>query len=280
MTIRDLLVHIDQTQAAQVRLEAGLKLAEHFGAHLTALYLVAEPFMRSAAGFHLPADVVREHLHHAEAEAEPVFAAARQAAERCGVELETRLETGSLERLPAVLARIARNADLVVVGEPRPEESGMDEVALVEAAFMDTGRPALVVPYVGARALPPERILVAWDGSREAARAVHDALPLLRQAEEVVILIVDAGKLGPRFGPQPGAGILAHLGRHEVAVRVKAVESGDAAIVGLILMQAAAEKADLLVMGGYGHSRLREMILGGVTRHMLERMSLPVLFAH
>jgi hypothetical protein len=104
MTIRDLLVHIDQTQAAQVRLEAGLKLAERFGAHLTALYLAAEPFMRSAAGFHLPADVVREHLRHAEAEAEPVFAAAIRAAERRGVELETRLETGSLDRLPSILA--------------------------------------------------------------------------------------------------------------------------------------------------------------------------------
>ena len=190
MTISDLLVHIDQTQAAQARLEAGLKLAECFGAHLTALYLAAEPFMRSAAGFHLPADVIREHLRHAEAEAEPVFAAARHAAEQRKVQLETRLETGSLDQLPAILARIARNADLVVVGEPRPEESGMDEAALVEAAFMDTGRPALVVPYVGARALPPGRILVAWDGSREAARAVHDALPLLRQAEEVMILII------------------------------------------------------------------------------------------
>jgi nucleotide-binding universal stress UspA family protein len=280
MTIRDLLVHTDQTQATQVRLEAALTLAERFGAHVTALYLAAEPFIRSAAGFHLPADVVREYLRHTEAEAEPVFAAARQAAERRGVELETRLETGSLDRLPAILARIARNADLVVVGEPRPEESGVDETALVEAAFMDTGRPALVVPYVGAQALPPGRVVVAWDGSREAARAVHDALPLLRQAEEVVILIVDADKLGPRFGPQPGVGILAHLGRHGVAARVKAVESGGAAIVGLILVQAAEEKADLLVMGGYGHSRLREMILGGVTRHMLERMSVPVLFAH
>src|SRR5688572_17483301 len=143
MTIRDLLVQIDQTQAAQQRLEAGLKLAERFGAHLTALYLAAEPFMRSASGYHLPADVVREHLRHTEAEAEPVFAAARQAAEQRGVELETRLETSPLDRLPAILARIARNTDLVVVGEPRPEESGVDETALVEAAFMDTGRPAL-----------------------------------------------------------------------------------------------------------------------------------------
>ena len=87
MTIRDLLVHIDQTQAAQVRLEAGLNLAERFGAHLTALYLAAEPFMRSAAGFHLPADVIREHLRHTEAEAEPVFAAAIQAAEQRGVDI-------------------------------------------------------------------------------------------------------------------------------------------------------------------------------------------------
>ncbi|EWY35933.1 hypothetical protein N825_32290 [Skermanella stibiiresistens SB22] len=280
MTIKDLLVHIDQTKASQVRLEAGLRLAERFGAHLTALYLAAEPFVRSMAGYHLPADVVREHLRHAEAEADPVFAAARQAAEQRGVDLETRLETGSLDRLPAILARIARNADLIVVGEPNPAESGTDETALVEAAFMDTGRPALVIPYLGAKALPPERVLVAWDGSREAARAVHDALPLLRLAAEVVILIVDAGKHGPRFGPQPGAGILAHLGRHGVAARVKAVESGGAAIAGLILAQADAEKADLVIMGGYGHSRLREMILGGVTRHMLERMSVPVLFAH
>jgi nucleotide-binding universal stress UspA family protein len=140
MTIRDLLVQIDQTQAARHRLEAGLKLAERFGAHLTALCLAAEPFMRSAPGYHLPADVVREHLRHTEAEAESVFAAARQTAQQRGVELETRLETGPLDRLPAILARIARNTDLIVVGEPNPAESGTDETTLVEAAFMDTGR--------------------------------------------------------------------------------------------------------------------------------------------
>src|SRR5687767_10522071 len=170
MTIRDLLVHIDQTQAAQVRLDAGLKLAERFGAHVTALYLVAEPFMRSAAVFHLPADVVREHLRHAEAEAEPVFAGAIRAAEQRGVQLETRLETGSLDRLPAILARIARNTDLVVVGEPRPEESGTDETALVEAAFMDTGRPALVVPYVGAQTLRSEERRAGTEGSAPRRR--------------------------------------------------------------------------------------------------------------
>ena len=96
----------------------------------------------------------------------------------------------------------------------------------------------------------------------------------------MIILIIDANKLGVRFGQQPGAGVLAHLTRHEIRARVKAVQSGGTAIGKLILTQADEEEADLLVMGGYGHSRLREMMLGGVTRHMLEHMSVPVLFAH
>jgi nucleotide-binding universal stress UspA family protein len=96
----------------------------------------------------------------------------------------------------------------------------------------------------------------------------------------VIILIIDANKLGVRFGQHPGAGVLAHLTRHEIRARVKAVQSGGTAIGKLILAQADEEEADLLVMGGYGHSRLREMMLGGVTRHMLEHMSVPVLFAH
>jgi nucleotide-binding universal stress UspA family protein len=179
-----------------------------------------------------------------------------------------------------LFARNARNTDLVIVGEPNPEAGGADETLLVESAFMDTGRPALVIPQAGAVKLPPERVLIAWDGSREAARAVHDSMPLLRLAEEVVILIVDASKLGPRFGQQPGAGIVAHLGRHKVACRINQVQSGGSAVTDLILAEATSIGADLIVMGGYGHSRLRELMLGGATRHMIERMTLPVLLAH
>jgi nucleotide-binding universal stress UspA family protein len=280
MTIKDLLVQVDQTPAAQQRLDAALSLGKHFGAQVTALYLMAEPFLRGVTGYHLPAEVVREHLRHAEAEADGVLAAARTAAERHGVALDTHREAGPLDRLPALFARIARNADLVIVGEPNPDESGSDEAVLVETAFMDTGRPALVVPHLGARVMPPRRVLVAWNGSREAARAVHDALPLLRAAEDVIVLIVDADRQGVRFGPQPGAGLLAHLARHEVTARVKAVDSGGAATGTTILAQADAESVDLVVMGGYSHSRLRQMMLGGTTRTLLERMSLPILFSH
>ncbi len=279
-TIKDLLVHLDLAPASQGRLEVALRLAETFGARVTALCLVVEPFLRAMMGAHLPADLVRDHLAAAEREAERVLAAAREAATRRGVELGTRCETGSVDRLPSMLARDARHADLVVVGQPDPEAGGADEAFLVEAAFMDSGRPALLVPHGGGRAMPPGRALVAWDGSREAARAVHDALPLLRAAEDVVILVVDGRDLGTRVGEHPGADVAAHLARHEVRARVKGVRSGRAATAELILAQAGEERADLLVMGGYGHSRLREMMLGGVTRHVLEHTTVPVLLSH
>jgi nucleotide-binding universal stress UspA family protein len=278
MTLRDIVVHIDQTPAAQVRLRAALDLAERVEAHLTALLLIPELFMRGISGYHLPDEVIREHLRHSEAEADAVLAAAREAAGEIR-SFEAVREGGALDRLPMILARHARAADLVIVGEP-DRGGGTDDTVLVEAAFMETGRPALVVPQAGARRLPPRRVLVAWDGSREAARAVHDGLPLIRLAEEVIILTADAERHGQRVGAAPGADLAVHLGRHGVAARVETAPSGGMGIAGLILDQAEKQDVDLIVMGGYGHSRLREMMLGGVTRQMLERMTLPVLFSH
>jgi nucleotide-binding universal stress UspA family protein len=280
--IKDLLVHLDDTPASPGRLEAALALAGACGAQVTALYLIAEPFLRNMAGRHAPAEVIREHLAHAEAEAEAVFAAARELAGQRKVSLATRRETGSVDRLPSLLGRDARTADLVIVGQPNPQAGGTDAALLAEAAFMDSGRPALVLPHADSRAatMPPRRAMLAWDGSREAARAVHDALPLLRLAEEAIVLVVDARDLGARVGQQPGADVAAHLARHEVRTRVKRVTSGGSGIGELLLAQAREEGADLLVMGGYGHSRLREMLVGGVTRHLLEHTTVPVLFAH
>lgn len=282
--IRDLLVHLDSSSAAHLRLEAALALAAACGAQVTALYLIPEPFLRDIAGLHAPADVIREHLAHAETEAEAVLAAARGLADRHKVSLVLRRETGSLDRLPTLFGRDARTADLVIVGRPDPQAGGADEAHLVEAAFMDSGRPALVLPHAGDRvaAMPPRRAIVAWGGSREAARAVHDALPLLRLAEETIVLIVDARDRGAGAGghDEPGADLAAHLARHEVRPRIKRVTSGGTGIGELILAQAGEEGADLLVMGGYGHSRFREMLLGGVTRHVLEHATLPLLIAH
>jgi nucleotide-binding universal stress UspA family protein len=281
--MKDLLVYVDDTPASPARLEAALDLAGGLGARLTALCLVAEPYLRGAGGRHLPADLVREHLAHAEAGAEAVLAAAREAAGRRGLALEARREAGPLDRLPQLLARHARHADLTVVGRANAEVGGADDALLAEAAFMDSGRPALVVPPDGGGgtwSLPPRRAVVAWDGSREAARAAGDAVPLLRLADHVTVLVVDGRDASGHPGGRPGAEIAAHLARHEVRAEVLEARSDGAPVGQAILARARDEGADLMVMGGYGHSRLREMMLGGVTRHVLEHATVPVLFSH
>ena len=185
-----------------------------------------------------------------------------------------------MQQLATLFARMARQTDLCVVGQPSEETPEPEAGQLAEAAFMDSGRPALVVPYIGAAPEPMRRILVAWNGSREAARAVHDALPFLLAAERTTVLIVDPQNLGGEIGEQPGADLAAHLARHGVRVEVKTIPGGGLSAGDAILAQAADDSADLLVMGGYGHSRLRELVLGGATRHLLAQMTLPVLLSH
>ena len=274
MAIKDLLVHLDETPASATRLQATLTLATSCGAQVTALYLIAEPFLPGMGGRHLPAELLREHLAHGEAEAEAVLASARADAERHGTTLAVIRASGPLDRLPQLLARHARCTDLTIVGQADLAAHGVDDTALIEAAFMDSGRPALVVPRQGPAVLPPRRAIVAWDGSREAARAANDAIPLLQLAE--FVLVVDARDAGDH----PGAELVAHLVRHEVKAELRQVASSGSGIAEILLAQAHADAADLLVMGGYGHSRLREMMLGGTTRSILEQMSLPVLLAH
>jgi nucleotide-binding universal stress UspA family protein len=280
MAIKDLLVHLDETPASGARLQAALALAAPCGAHVTALFLVAEPFLPGMGGRHLPADLLREHLAHGEAEADAVLAAARAEADRQGVALAAMRESGPLDRLPHLLARHARHTDLTIVGRADLAGHGVDDTALAEAAFLDSGHPALVIPRGGTAVLPPRRALVAWDGSREAARAAGDAIPLLRFAEHVLVLAVDGRDVAGRAGHRPGADIAAHLVRHGVEAEVRQAASGGAGIARALLGQAQDQAADLLVMGGYGHSRLREVMLGGTTRYMLEHTTVPVLLAH
>ncbi len=280
MSLKDLLVQLDPSPATDARLGAALALARSFDAHLTALCLVVEPYVPAVVGINLPAEVLAQQREQAEGAAAAILerAAARAAAE--GRALERRRETVMVDRLGEALARQARHADLTIVGQPDPDRSGVDDALMVEAAFMASGRPALVVPYIGPRELPPERALCAWDGSREAARALNDALPLLARAREVAIVIIDPQTLGERVGEVPGADVAAHLARHGIPVTVKTIQSGGLDPGDVLLSTAADEAADLLVMGAYGHSRLRELILGGATAHILKHMTVPVLLSH
>ena len=280
MPIKDLLVLVDRTAPSRPRLEFALAVARQFSARVTALALVPEPYLPPAVGLPIPLELVRQQVQEGEREADTILAAAQEAAAKHAVPLTNGRITAPKEQMATLFARMARQADLCVVGQPSEETSVPEMGQLAEAAFMDSGRPALVVPFIGAAPEPMRRILVAWNGSREAARAVHDALPFLLAAEGTTVLIVDPQNLGGQIGEQPGADLAAHLARHGVRVEVKTIPGGGLSAGDAILAQAAADSADLLVMGGYGHSRLREMALGGATRHLLAQMTLPVLLSH
>jgi nucleotide-binding universal stress UspA family protein len=174
----------------------------------------------------------------------------------------------------------SRYADLVVLGQTNPDDpvSPMEEET-PEFVAMSGARPVLVVPYAGHFDAPFQRVLVAWDGSRESTRAVTAAIPLLRHAANVTLAVFNAGSEPDIHGREPGADMALYLARHGVAVEVSS--QATAIDIGSALLSFAADiDADLLVMGCYGHSRFREIMLGGATRTILHSMTLPVLMAH
>jgi len=278
MAFKNLLVHIDDTKACDRRVAAAMALAQSHDAHLTGLYIGGVMRLPTYVDAELPREVIEDQQKRLAARAEAVRSRFTQAAERNGLVADCRVETDSFESAPSILARHARYADMTIVGQPNPDEGGMPGPDVVESAFLSSGRPALVVPYIGAPAAIGKRVLIAWDAGREAARAVNDALPFLEKAKPVIVLAVnpDDGS----HGEQPGADIALHLARHGITVECKATYADDISVGDTILSRAADESVDLIVMGGYGHSRLREMVLGGVTRHMLEHMTVPVFMSH
>ena len=273
MPIKDLLVLVERTAAASQRLEFALAIAARFSARVTAMALVPHPYTPAMVGVHIPADLIQAQIEQAEREAESVLEEAKQLAHSQGLELATTMASGPISGLERAFARAAHHADFCVVGQPDEAEMALQ----VESAFLTTGRPALIVPYIGAPPGPVRRTVVAWNASREAARAAHDALPFLVEAEHTTVLAIDPE---PLEGTTPGAELAAHLARHGVRVEMASLPSGELAIGDAILAYAADDGADLLVMGGYGHSRMREIVLGGATRQVLAQMPLPVLMSH
>jgi nucleotide-binding universal stress UspA family protein len=152
--------------------------------------------------------------------------------------------------------------------------------ALIEAALFETGRPVLITPYAGKFNSVGTRALIGWNASPQAARAVHDALPLLTHASSVTVLVIDAATGEAVHGEEPGADIAKLLARHGLEVTLHRVAGGGLSPGDVLLNEAAELNADLIVMGGYGHSRLREMVLGGATRTLLRQMTAPVLMSH
>jgi nucleotide-binding universal stress UspA family protein len=180
------------------------------------------------------------------------------------------------------VARRARAADLLVLGQTDPDHP-LPPMArhLVEDALMNSGRPLLIVPFAGRFETIGTNVVVGWNGTREAARAVHDGLLLIETTATVTVLTVERPRSEADFQQVPGADLAEHLARHGLKVSAdRTVTDGSISYGDALLAYASDTGADLLISGGYGHSRARELILGGVSRELLDHMTLPVLMSH
>jgi nucleotide-binding universal stress UspA family protein len=280
MSYKSILVEVDNTDTCIERISTAFSLAKQFEAHVTALAFVPPIKLPPSVHTHFGPDVRERFLNIGREQADQALERFRLMAARADISsVETRRAGGD----PAsAFATHSRYHDLSIIGQ-FDSSTNQDEWQ-VGGAFQDevvlgVGRPVLIVPYTGEFSRCGQKVVVAWDAGREAARAVYDALPLLKRAREVTVLVINAEKSG-KHGEEPGADIALVLARHGVRVNVIR-DSATRIDAGTFLLSRIADlDADLLVMGAYGHSRLREIVTGGVTRTLLDSMPIPVLMSH
>ncbi len=274
--IKDIVVNLS-LGARDPAGDYAVSAAEAFDAHVLGVAFAYEPVIPGTVMGGIPPDFIEAQRAESEKKAGAAVARFEANAKRAGVSYETRVISTSISGAAERLGHMARRFDLAIVGQPDREE-GLPEEVVDEGVLFESGRPVIFVPFIQKGGMKLDRVMLCWDGSRAATRAIADALPLLKKAKQVEVVIVATGK--PKSDEVPGADLGAHLARHGLKVEVKRITSPDIDVQSTVLSYAADSAADLIVMGGYGHSRLREFILGGVTRGILESMTVPVLMSH
>ena len=275
--IKDIVVNLSVDSSRGVATDFAVSVAATLDSHLTGIAFRYEPLVPLTDRYGFPAEVMESQRVENDKAAKAAMAKFDEAARRAAISAESRMLDVPVASAPDVFAKVARRFDLAIMAQPEPETPALERL-IVEAALFDSGRPVLIVPYIQRSGLTLDRVMVGWDGSRSAARAVADAMPLLVRAKatEVVIVASEPAK----SDEMPGADIAHHLARHGVKVEVDSIATVETDVTSTILSHAADMSTDFLVMGGYGHSRLREFVLGGVTRGILSSMTLPTLMSH
>ena len=277
MTIKDLHVHVDNDAICGKRLQAAVDLATRLNAHLTGVYIRSAFPLPNYSTTLLNNDVLELYdnmQNESESKAHKLFT------RHVGVQDAATGWRALRGSVPGGLANEARYSDLLILGQPDPDDEQSLTRSLADQVIFTAGCPCLLIPYIGARAGFGHSPLIAWDGSREAARAIHDALPLLKLAGKATVLIAQPEKLEADLGDLPGAMISEHLARHDITVEVEVLRGGVQDTSEAILSYADAYDYDLIIMGAYGHSRWREIVLGGVTRQIMTDMRIPVFMSH
>jgi nucleotide-binding universal stress UspA family protein len=279
MMLKDILVHVDYPEQSNGALEAAIHLARRFNAHLSGLHVTSLFHYVAAHDVWVAGlwEECKDDLRTAAKRAQEQFEAATT---RAGFLSDWHHVDG--DPTYAILD-YGRVVDLVVLGQPA-ENVPLITREISDKAPLAMGRPVLFVPATGISGSLGKRVLVAWKNTREAARAVNDALPLLTQAEQVTVMAVDAPDRAATGEDNqidaPCADIARHLARHGVKTEAKRDTTSSQSAGERLLDVAQRQGADLIVMGAYGHSRLKEIVLGGVTRHMLTHATVPVLMSH
>jgi nucleotide-binding universal stress UspA family protein len=276
MSYKTLLVHIDDTTRSPYRIQLAAEYANQLGAHVVGIADTGvSRYIYQDGNLNGIDPGLLEHLAHLRERATQNVADFKTQVAQLGV---ASFESEITQDDASGICLRARYCDLVIIGQTNPNEASptvMDDFP--EFMVLHCGRPVIVIPYAGKFSLPSKRPLLAWDGSRAATRAVTDAIPLLKTAEKVHVVLVNPDT--DAHGDQPGSDIATYLSRHgihiEVIVHTTKLSVGEA-----LLSTASDLGSDLIVMGGYGHSRFKEMIMGGTTRTMLKNMTIPVLLSH
>jgi nucleotide-binding universal stress UspA family protein len=277
MPFKDIAVLLETDAKVDVATPFAISFAAAMGAHLTGVGIAIEMIVPTPIMSEIPGDVFAAAFARAKLEAKDASTRFERDAKLAGVPNTGHLIAATADMADDEFSGLARHFDITVLQQPNPDSLG-DEEVLIEAALFRSGRPVLVIPYTHKAVYKCDRVVVAWDGSVPAVRAIASAMPLLQSARSVELVTVSEKKKNSDVD-LPGFNITRHLARHAINAELRKLPSaGD--IANTLLSHLADNEADLLVMGAYGHSRLREFILGGATRGILSAMTSPVLMAH
>ncbi|MES2073508.1 MAG: universal stress protein [Pseudomonadota bacterium] len=279
MSYKTVLVHVDESSRSDLRVQLAAEIAKVEGAHLIGAAVTGvSRFIYQDGNISSSDPNLANHLKFLRERAERSVAGFAGRVGDLGVRSHESMVAH--DEAGGGIGLLARYSDLVVVGQANREEPSPSVLPdFPEYIVMHSGRPVLIIPYTGDFSSIAQRPLIAWDASRESTRAVTDTIPLLKRAELVQVAIFNADSVYQAPGEQPGADIVRYLERHGIKVEVSVHKT--ATDIGNALLSLAHDlDSDTIVMGGYGHSRFREMIMGGVTRTVMESMTVPILISH
>lgn len=277
MAIKNILVHIDHSAACELRVKAAIDLAKNNDARLSALFVVPDYFVPSYVEAQISADIIAQISDQAVSRAKETQGKIKTMVQEAGLELDSYIEEGNII---AILSDYARYTDLVLLGQSQPDDPDNISEGLADHLVIEGGAPCLVIPYIGTRPTLGKRVLVAWNESRESARALRDSLPLLQQAVNVTVLFIKPKTHNEDHTTMQEKVIIDYLEDHGISAKISLCVDNHLDPGDTMLVQASDNDCDLIVMGAYGHSRLREMVLGGATRHLLKEMTVPVFISH